>query len=135
MANWVHVGQEAALGHPKGRPGLLIYGVAMWLAVTAAFETALVVQFSAPIWWVAFGALGLVTAFGMVSRMPWAYIAAILLTGRQVVGFVRAVEGGVPVIFMVQAAIAVLIMFYLLEGDRPNLIYRHRYRKYSEDAE
>ena len=23
------------------------------------------------------------------------------------------------------------ILFYLIDGDRPNLIYRHRYRKYS----
>ena len=32
-------------------------------------------------------------------------------------------------------AIGIGIVFYMVEGDRPNLIYRHRYRSYRAERE
>jgi hypothetical protein len=130
---WVYVDQPAALGHPKGNLGVALYGVALWLALTAAFETSLIWA-GAPTWWAAFGLLGLFAAFGIVTRVPWSLVLTILLAARQIVGFFRDVEAGLPFVFLIQACIAFLVVFYLLEGDRPNLIYRHRYRKYSAEG-
>ena len=35
------------------------------------------------------------------------------------------------VIYLFETIANVGILFYLIDGDRPNLIYRHRYRQYS----
>jgi hypothetical protein len=144
-AQWVHVPRAEAHAHPRGRPGLLLWLVAAWFAASGGLEVALVLAAGAPLVSGALGALSLVAAAGLILRVPWAYVLAVLLPARFVIGFVQAIGGGAvgltgapevdQVFVLVQAVVSVLVVFYLLEGERPNLIYRHRYRSYEAERQ
>ncbi len=144
-AQWVHVTPAEAHGHPKGRPGLVLWVIAAWFAASGGLEVALVMAAGAPLWSGALGMLSLVAGVGLILRVPWAYVLAVLLPARFVIGFVQSVGGGAAgltgapqadqAFVLVQAVIAALVMFYLIEGERPNLIYRHRYRSYEAERQ
>ncbi|MFQ6553293.1 hypothetical protein AAD018_013230 [Aestuariibius insulae] len=140
-APWVQVTPSEAAAHPKGRPGLVLWLVAGWFAATGAFEVVLAIWAGASIWWAFFGGLALVAALGLAIGAPWSLVLAVLLAARQVIGLARDVKlvGSIavtdqllPLLVLGQAVVAAGVVFYLLEGDRPNLIFRHRYRAYSE---
>ncbi|MEM6727247.1 MAG: hypothetical protein AAF618_01990 [Pseudomonadota bacterium] len=140
--HWVYVTPNEAFAHPKGRPGLSIYLMALWFAGIGAFEAAVNLNFGAfgPVQ-ALFTGLLLLCAFGLVFRAPWSYVLAILLAVRETFGFVQLIGGGafeVPPLLAVygvtNAIIGIGIIFYMVEGDRPNFIYRHRYRSYRAEA-
>ena len=143
--HWVHVTPEAAHRHPRGRPGAVLWAIAAWFGASGGLEVALALAAGAPLWSGALGLASLVTAAGLILRVPWAYVAAVLLPARFVIGFVQSVGGGAvgltgsaqadQVFVLVQAVIAVAVIFHLLEGERPNLIYRHRYRSYRAERQ
>ncbi|MGR3433672.1 MAG: hypothetical protein ACU0CO_02085 [Shimia sp.] len=133
--HWVHVGRARALAHPKGRPGLLLLAIAAWFAAIGAFEVS--VGLRNGLWLeVALGTLTALTGLGLALRVPWAWVLGIVLPTRQIFGFMSLVGAGTdaPVIAtvygVVNAIVGVGVIFHLLEGDRPNLIYRHRFRSY-----
>ncbi|RDC71930.1 hypothetical protein DLJ49_12605 [Rhodovulum sp. 12E13] len=144
-AQWVHLTREEAEAHPKGRPGLVLWALAAWFAASGGLEVALALAAGAPVWTGALGLVSLVAAVGLILRVPWAYVLAVLLPARFVIGFVQTIGGGAQeltgapqaeqVFVLVQAAIAVLAIFYLVEGERPNLIYRHRFRSYTAERQ
>jgi len=141
-AQWVHVSRDAARAHRKGRPGVLLWAIAAWFAASGGLEVALAAA-GAPWWTGALGALSLVAAAGLILRVPWAYVLAVLLPARYIIGFVQAIGGGAvaltgapqldQALVLAQAVISVLVIFHLVEGERPNLIYRHRYRSYEAE--
>jgi len=138
-AHWIYVPREIAHAHPKGRPGIVIYLIAAWLAATGGLEVALMLAGRVPWWAGLLGGLSMLTALGLLMRAPIAMIFAIILPVRHTVGMI----GGVTVLtgvsqfdavfVLVQAIIPIGIIFYLLEAERPNLIYRLRYRSYEAE--
>ncbi|MEM6896927.1 MAG: hypothetical protein AAF576_06075 [Pseudomonadota bacterium] len=140
--HWVYVTATEAFAHPRGRPGPAEYAIALWFAGVGAFEAALNISFGAfGIVPAVFTVLLLGCAVGLILRMPWAFVAAILLAVREMFGFIQLIGGGafeVPPLLaaygVTNAVIGTGIIFYLVEGDRPNLIYRHRYRSYRTEA-
>ncbi|MFQ6547861.1 hypothetical protein AADZ90_007875 [Aestuariibius sp. 2305UL40-4] len=142
---WVSVTPAEAAAHPKGRPGLVIYAIALWLAVSGAFDVLALFGPVGSLWFLVFGGLSLVAALGLVLGAPWALVLSVLMCGRYLVAsiaelrifmFVDAVEEqGLALLILAQGIVAVAAAFHLLEGDRPNLIFRHRYRAYSEADE
>ena len=141
--HWVYVAVEDALAHPKGRPGPAEYAIALWFAGIGAFEAALNLSFAAfGVVQAVFTVLLLGCALGLILRAPWAYVLAVLLAVREMFGFIQLIGGGAfgvpPALALygvVNAIIGTGIIFYLVEGDRPNLIYRHRYRSYRAEAQ
>jgi len=73
-----------------------------------------------------------ITGLGLWARMPWAIIVAIIMAGFTLYAFARNIGADPSMLLLVDALVAVSMIFYLVEGDRPNLIYRHRYRRYSD---
>ena len=142
---WVHVPRAAAHAHPKGRPGIVLWLIAAWFAASGGLEVALVAAAGTPWWSGVLGVLSFATGVGLILRVPWAYVLAVLLPARFVVGFVLALGGGAQeltqaaqadqVFVLVQAVIAVAVTFHLLEGERPNLIYRLRFRSYAAERQ
>ncbi|MEM6477591.1 MAG: hypothetical protein AAF647_00955 [Pseudomonadota bacterium] len=140
--HWVYVTPDEAFAHKKGRPGLAEYAMALWFGGIGAFEAALSLSFGAfgPVQGI-FAVLLLACAIGLIFRAPWSFVLAILLAVREMFGFVQLIGGGafdLPLLFafygVVNAIIGIGIIFYMIEGDRPNLIYRHRYRSYRAEA-
>ena len=144
-AHWVYLSPHEAAAHPKGRPGLALWLVAAWFAAAGGLEIALAVGAGAPLWSGGLGALSLLAGLGLVLRVPWAYVLAVLLPARFVIGFVQTVSAAPPPLtgdpeldmgfVLLQAVIAIVVMFYLLEGERPNLVYRHRFRSYRAERQ
>jgi len=142
---WVHVPREAAHAHPKGRPGIVLWAIAAWFAASGGLEVALVAAAGTAWWSGVLGVLSFVAGVGLILRVPWAYVLAVLLPARFVVGFVMALGGGAQeltqaaqadqLFVLVQAVIAVAVTFHLLEGERPNLIYRLRFRSYAAERQ
>ncbi len=141
--HWVYVTANQAAGHPKGRPGIVIYAIAVWFAAIGAFEAAILLTNGM------FGLVGgiftvllLVAAVLLITRSPWGYVLAILLAVRECFGFIQLIGGGAVGVSpelatygVVNAIIGAGVIMHLVEGDRPNLIYRHRYRSYRAEAE
>lgn len=142
---WVHVPREMAHGHPKGRPGIVLWLIAAWFAASGGLEVALVAAAGTAWWSGLLGFASLAAGVGLILRVPWAYVLAVLLPARFVVGFVMAIGGGAQgltgaaqvdqLFVLAQAVIAVAVTFYLIEGERPNLIYRLRYRSYAAERQ
>jgi hypothetical protein len=126
-ARWVNVSPQMARAHPKGR-----LGPVLWLIV--AFFVVSGVQ----LLWVGITAEGWVSVvIGMTSflagamlalRAPWAVVMTGILLILLILSFVL-MSTTPPVAELV---LAILALSYLLEADRPNLIYRHRFRSYKE---
>ncbi|OWU71135.1 hypothetical protein ATO2_02160 [Roseovarius sp. 22II1-1F6A] len=135
---WVEVPATAARAHPKGRPGALIWASALWLAVTAGIELWLIGLGFGGTWAVVFAVLSLLAAAGLMLRVPLSLWLTMVICVRQLWRLLSLVGGGavllqsgfgpVQALILVQAALALAVGFYLLDGDRPNLIYRRRYR-------
>ena len=141
--HWVYVTPAEAHAHPKGGPGPLEYGMALWFALIAAFEAVINLGYGQfGIVQLVFTALMVSCAVGLILRTPWAMVLAVLLAVREMFGFVQLIGGGafeVPPLLalygVINAIIGIGIVFYMVEGDRPNLIYRHRYRSYRAERE
>lgn len=140
--HWVYVSRAQAQGHPKGRPGLALHLIALWFVSVGAFELVLAVTFGLPLWSLALSLLTCFTALGLILRIPWVYLLAVILPVRQLFGFLELVGGGAvgmqpleAIYAVANAMIAMGVIFHMLEGDRPNLIYRFRYRSYRAERE
>ena len=140
--HWVYVTATEAAGHPKGRPGVAIFAIALWFAGIGAFEAVVLLGYGGfGVVQAVFTALMLASAVGLLIRAPWAYVLAILMAVRECFGFIQLIGGGafnVPpelaAYGVVNAIIGAGVIMHLVEGDRPNLIYRHRYRSYRAEA-
>lgn len=131
---WVYIEPEQARSLSMGK-----LGVVLWLIV-AYFITAAVLK----AYWVWDAGLGfgfivlnaiwpLLTGLGLAFRVPWAVMMAIVSTALTVFMIVQGLGGPTDLILLAEMVINVAALFYLMDADRPNLIYRHRYRQYSVD--
>ena len=143
---WVYVGRQEVWAHPKGRLSGLLWAIALYLILAGLGKAGLLMSQGVSVGWaLLLGAFPLACGIGLILRAPWAVILAgvsagltvfQLLAGLGQVGTLggNAIDvGGLsPQLWtLIHLLISVGIVFYLMDGDRPNFIYRHRYRKYS----
>lgn len=129
---WVNITPEQARALPKGKLNAVLWAIAAYFILIALYK----------FWWVldVGGGLGiavlnsiwpLLAGIGLALRVPWSVIMAIISTGLTVWALMRGLGTDTGVAILLETVANVGILFYLMDGDRPNLIYRHRYRRYS----
>lgn len=133
---WVYVTRDEVIGHPKGRLNLVLWLIAAFLIGSGLVKLWVFATSGAPLAMVLLSGLApLLTGLGLALRAPYAIVAAIIMAAITLFSTMRAMGEGQSILFLFDALVALGIIFYLLDGDRPNFIYRHRYRKYSEERE
>ena len=150
MSQWVQVPPEAARAHPKGRPGPVEWAIAaffLYLAVVY-LRPFLGGLGAAPVWHILWGFLCLNAGVLLAMGSPLGRPLGLLMGFREVLMFMLVIgnnvidtdSGALPVFTtasvwtLIHAIGGFVAAFHLMLGDRPNLIYRHRYRKYSADV-
>ena len=135
---WVYVGTDEALAHPMGQAGGVIWLCSAWLMVNAGFAVLVMLGDGVIgldiLWPLVFTAAGA----GLIFRKYWAWWLSLLGCARVLWMFTimggAKLDGTGGLIFLGNAVVAVGVGFYLIEGARPNLIYRHRYRSHRAEA-
>ncbi|WP_208352046.1 hypothetical protein [Pseudaestuariivita rosea] len=128
---WVEVTPAMAHAHPKGKPGIAIWLIVAWFGTTAILQITMLLIGTLPIFLIFLPIINALTAVALASRAPAAVWLTMIAGGLQVLLMMMAASP----ITVFTAAITLLIIFYILDGDRPNLIYRHRYRSFRKDKE
>lgn len=129
---WVNVTAKEAHAHPLGKLGPIEWAIALYFLAIAILKFWLVLSYD-----FGFGAAvlnsiwPLLVGLGLALRVPWAVIMAMVSAALTAYALVRGLGGGGNLITLFEMIASVGILFYLVDADRPNLIYRHRYRKYS----
>ena len=141
-AQWVHVTPDMARGHPQGKVNAPIVIIALIFAVTGVWKVWGFLEFGYMSLLLG-GAIQLLTALTLLIRAP----VALFFAGAQLLlslfftvtgGAMKTLSQSAPVdsLFTLGFLIfSALSLFYLFEGDRPNLIYRHRYRSFAKRGE
>ena len=90
----------------------------------------------------AYGLLLFAAGAGLVVRNRLAYLVALFLPLIFLIRFfIQAAGFGTIVISpeqyydLINALVTVVVCFYMFEGDRPNFIFRRRYRSYRAESE
>lgn len=157
---WINVTPEQARAHPKGKPGLVLWLIGLYFIFAGVWKFYAAWEFGLGFGLVILsGIWPLLTGIGLLMRVPWSVFMAIVSAGLTIwalfrstrataqlynstqsaidIGFLHGVMGiesygdAFFVVLLVELIIQIAILFYLMDGDRPNLIYRHRYRQYS----
>lgn len=129
---WVYVTQQQAHAHPKGKLGAVLWLIVAYFIAIAGLKFYLSISVGAGIGFaILTGLWPLLTGLGLALRVPWAIIMAVVSAGLTVYALLRGFSGDGSVITLFETIASIGILFYLIDGDRPNLVYRHRYRKYS----
>lgn len=144
---WVYVTPKEVRAHPKGQLTPVLWAIGLFFIASALLKMGLVRASGMPLGWtLVLGAWPFLTGLGLLMRAPWALILAVisaglsaytLLAGASGIGGIAGggavyVEGDSYMLVPLFELLAYIgILFHLMDGDRPNFIYRHRYRKYS----
>lgn len=129
---WVNVTAQEAHAHPLGKLGPIEWAIALYFIALATLKVGLTLAYG-----FGFGNAFLngiwpfLVGLGLALRVPWAVIMALISAALTAYALVRGLGGGGSLITLFEMIASVGILFYLIDADRPNLIYRHRYRKYS----
>lgn len=142
---WVDVTPQQARAHPKGHLGSLLWVIALYFIGTsiAKFYFAMAAGAGVGIA-VLNGIWPFLAGIGLALRVPWSVfmvIVSVAITAYSLFAGLRPhfslPENAAPpalgetLPYLLDMIVNVAILFYLIDGDRPNLIYRHRYRQYS----
>ena len=126
---WCWVSRAAAHAHPKGQLGAVEYLIVTYFLLAAAIKGWMIFGLGASGWTVpVVGILQLVTAAGLLARVPAALALAALQLVLTVVNGVGAFSVGHAYGPLIEVVLAIGIVAYLFEGERPNLIYRYRFQ-------
>lgn len=134
---WVYVTRAQAHAHPKGRLGPIEWTIAGVFLLVAVYKLWSVLDSGGAAWLaLAVAIWPFLAGLGLIARVPWALVMAVISAGLTLFQLVRGLTGDrAPgddgVAYLVEMLIYAGILFYLMDGERPNLIYRYRYRKYS----
>ncbi|MDE0968616.1 MAG: hypothetical protein OSA51_04335 [Octadecabacter sp.] len=129
---WVFVTPEQARAHPKGVLGFWLWVIVVYFIATAFLKFYLSLNYNEGLTIAILNSVWpLFVGFGLAIRAPWAVIMAAISAALTVFALVRGLGGNGSLITLFETLMNVGILFYLVDSDRPNLIYRHRYRKYS----
>ena len=106
----------------------------LWIIViiflgTAGFQVWQTLNGLASFGWVG-AILKIATAVLLVLRAPWALVLAMVQLIVSVFTLATFLVDGISPFAIVELIFVVFAVSYLMEGDRPNLIYRHRFRSY-----
>jgi len=130
---WVHLSRAEAHSLPSGRLNMVLWAIVAFLIGSGLFKLVVFIGSGAPLGLTFIAALvPVLTGLGLAARLPYALVLAVIMAGITLYSTMRAMGEGQTIWLLVDALVALGILFYLLEGDRPNLIYRYRFRKYSE---
>lgn len=158
---WVSVTPEQARAHPKGKPGVILWIIAIYFLFVGGWKFWFALDLGA-----GFGIAVLngiwpfLAGVGLLMRVPWSVFMAIVSAAVTIWALLRSTRATATLynsaeqftnvgmtglfgietygdafflVLLVEMILHVFILFHLMDGDRPNLIYRHRYRKYSVD--
>ena len=136
---WIYVTDLQVRDHPKGHFGVFIWIICLWFACVGGLEIVLGGLSSMPR--LVYGVFVFITAVGLVLRNRLAYLMALFVPMIFLIRFFSQATGyGTTTISLAQyydlvnALIAVAVCFYMFEGDRPNFIFRRRYRSYRAES-
>ncbi len=155
---WVQVTPEQARGHPKGKLNFILWIIGLYFVANGIAKFTYAIGGGVE-WWIAL--LGSIWPFvaglGLLIRAPWSMVMAVISGCLTVWYLVRSTpsigrasgsfganEGWLPSLLSIHDTNGVLaaytlfelvihvgLVIYLIDSDRANLIYRHRYRQYS----
>lgn len=129
---WVYVSKEEVWGHPKGRLSLILWAVALYFIISAVAKVVIYTGAGLGLGLaVVSGLFPFLTGVGLILRVPWAIMLAIISASISLFSLMRGMGEGAGIYYLAEALIQAGIVFHLMDGDRPNFVYRHRYRKYS----
>ncbi|NOX74706.1 MAG: hypothetical protein GXP03_14185 [Alphaproteobacteria bacterium] len=134
-ANWVYVTRSMAHNHPQGRLNLALYAIILWFLISAGTKIYLIVGFGFSPWGGLVAILPFFTALLLFMRAP---VSIALTIVQLAIGVPMALQKSsyqYANLQYIELALLAIAVVYLLEGDRPNLIYRLRYRSYKNVAE
>ena len=138
--HWVYVSEAQVRGHAKGQFGLMIWLICLWFVCVGGLEIVLGSSTSVPR--LAYGLALFATGAGLVVRKRLSYLAALFVPMIFLIRFFsQATSYGTATISpaqyydLINALMTVGLCFYMFEGDRPNFIFRRRYRSYRAESE
>ena len=130
-ATWVHVAPELARNHAQGKLNALLWAIVVAIAIGGGSKIAAFTAGGA-LFWLFGGLFQLLTAWLLAIRAPW----AVVIVGAQLIisliSLAISLQESVSLFKMIELGFSIAVLSYLIEGDRPNLIYRHRYRSFRE---
>ncbi|MGB0967417.1 MAG: hypothetical protein ACPGUX_04475 [Halocynthiibacter sp.] len=133
-AQWVYVPRHVAHGHRLGRVGGLMWGAILYYLSVALFSAAALM-----------GYYGIENFFGVLIHGALVILAVLILLGFAIRGQATIMFAAVhfaasvalaltgPFTGVLAGGMSFLVMFYLLDSDRANLTFRHRYRSWTVD--
>jgi hypothetical protein len=131
--SWVYVEPNVVREHPKGKLNPILWAIVLFLVGSGILKLVVFLNAgAAPSMALLSGLLPVLTGLGLALRVPFALVIAIIMAGITLYSTAGAMGSDQSIWFLFDSLVAAGIIFYLLDGDRPNFIYRHRYRKYSE---
>lgn len=137
---WVYVSDAQVRRHAKGQFGLWIWAICLWFVCVGSLEIVLGSSTSLPRLAYGFALFG--TGAGLVVRNRFAYLAALFVPMICLIRFFSQASGyGTLIVNTAQyydlsnALVTVAVCFYMFEGDRPNFIFRRRYRSYRAESD
>lgn len=128
-AQWVHVTPEMARAHPQGNLSPMLWIIVIIFVGAAGFQLWETLGGVGRFSWVGV-LLKLCTAILLVLRAPYALVLAMVQLIFSVFTLATFLADGISPFAIVELIFVVFAVSYLMEGDRPNLIYRHRFRSY-----
>ena len=138
--HWVYVSEAQVRGHKKGKFEPLIWTICLWFVCVGGLEIILGSSTSLPR--LCYGFAMFAVGVGLVFRNRQAYLVALFIPIILVIRFFsQATNYGTIVVSpsqyydLINALVTVGVCFYMFEGDRPNFIFRRRYRSYRAESE
>ena len=137
---WIYVTEAEVRSHKKGHFGIVIWMICLWFACVGGLEIVLGSSSSLPR--LVYGVLVFMTGAGLVVRNRLAYLFALFIPIIFLIRFFSEATGYGTVMVspaqyydLLNALVTVGVCFYMFEGDRPNFIFRRRYRSYRAESQ
>ncbi len=132
---WVYVSRNMAHAHPLGQLGVVLWLIVGWLILTGLFKLYWLTQINAPLTVTLLaGALPFLAGVGLAMRVPWSVAMVMGMVGFTLFSMINGVAG-LGHWALAEMVLSMLVLFYLIEADRPNLIYRYRYRSFKRGSD
>ena len=129
---WVYIDPDQARALPQGKLGLVLWLIVVYFVAIAVLKFGWVISLGAGLGIAVLNSIWpLLAGAGLALRSPWSMVMAMIASAVTVLALARGLGEGSSLINLLETILNIGILFYLIDGDRPNLIYRHRYRKYS----
>ncbi len=128
-ARWVYVSREMARGHPKGGLSLPIYAIVLMLVGSAAIWFYEFVSYGFELGALLLSLVPMLAALGLMLQSPVAVTLVVIMFAMTAYNLITGIEF-LNALGLLQLIALGSAVGYLLEGARPNLIYKHRYRSF-----